>query len=415
MLFDITNYNQTVLFLAFIFATLILFLIFNRNIYSLLDPMAMHIFWIAGNVSFLTAFVAKYGLSDLSFLFILFFIIYIAFLKIFLPKTQKSNINDNVYLKIIDKEKKIKWIYGIIAFIYFLSKIPFFTYALSNPSVASWFLYRFVDLQGRDPLFRMVSTGSEVYFYLFSFILVFLLKTWKKRCSALVIAALMIGIFSGGRASVLGGLLYLGAFIFYFNRFFGKVFVKKINVIGSTLVVLSLLLAAVVSSLYEKDASFTDGISIIINRFIAVGDGLEYYMIYNGPKNIHSGIGEYFMAIFGVYVKSFTHVEYKNVGTQLMELVVGEVSFAQGSNFVFPLQSMVLGYYAWILYIPGMAFVVSKFRINRSSSLVYLPLSFFLSYHCFTIATDIEYATLCIISGVLVYFALIYPILKLKF
>ncbi|WP_305037029.1 oligosaccharide repeat unit polymerase [Pedobacter sp. SYP-B3415] len=317
-------------------------------------------------------------------------------------------------LRIESRQFKVKAIFVLISLTFFFSKLPFFQYAIANPSVGTWFLYRFVDLQGRDPFFRILSTGAEVYFYLFSFMLIFLLKTWRKRALILVILALLIGVMSGGRSSVLGGLLYLGTFIFYFNKYFKRKFIQRVNHIGVILVVASLSLAAVISSLYEADASVTDGFKILVNRFIAVGDGLEYYMLYNGPEKIPSGPGQYFLAVFGVYVKGFTNLEYKNVGTQLVELVVGDVSFAQGSNFVFPLQAVVLGRYAWIFYVPLMALTVCWLRRSRSRSFVFLPLSFFFCYHCFTIATDIEYGLLCFISGMLVYFIIIFPVLKLK-
>jgi len=302
-----------------------------------------------------------------------------------------------------------------MATIYFFSKISFFKYALENPSLSSWFLYRFVDLQGRDPLLRILSTGSEVYFYFFSFILIFFIKKWRFVAIMGVIFALLIGVFSGGRSSLLAALIYLGAFIFYFNNSFPKRFITKINIGGIFMVSLAIFIAIVVSSFYGEETSLMDGFGIIVNRFIAVGDGLEYYMRYNGESHIKTGFSEYFLAVFGVYVKQFTGVEYKNVGTQLTELVVGDVEFAQGSNFVFPLQSVVLGFYAWVIYIPTLAFFVARLRSNRTNSFVLLPLSFFLSFHCFTFATDMEYAILCLVSGLIIYFGIVFPILKLKF
>ena len=76
---------------------------------------------------------------------------------------------------------------------------------------------------------------------------------------------------------------------------------------------------------------------------------------------------------------------------------------------------LVLLVFSWIIYVPFLSFLVTKFRMNRSKTLVYLPLSFFVCYNCFTIAADMEYGMLCLISGTLVYFVFMYPILKLKF
>ncbi|WP_176141083.1 O-antigen polymerase [Sphingobacterium nematocida] len=394
---------------------ILLFTLFKRNFNNLLDPIAMHIFWLSGNIAFLTAYIYRYGISNMPIWFFLFFLTYIFVLKIFLKKVRTGIIDHNMSDKIKEKTFKIKFVYIVITFIYFFSKISFFKYAMENPSLSSWFFYRFVDLQGRDPVLRILSTGSEVYFYFFSFILIFLIKKWRHLAFIGVVMALLIGVFSGGRSSLLAALVYLGAFIFYFNNLFEKKTITKVNFIGVIMVSFAILVAIVVSTFYEEDMSIVDGFSIIVNRFIAVGDGLEYYMLYNGSTHIKSGLTEYFMAIFGVYVKQFSSIEYKNVGTQLTELVVGDVYFAQGANFVFPLQTMVLGFYSWFIYIPILAAFVALCRSNRTKSFILLPFSFFLSFHCFTFATDMEYALLCLISGVLIYLIVVYPILKIKF
>lgn len=414
-MFDITEYNQQILFITFIVSVIILLLLFKNNFSNLLDPLAMHVFWLSGNFAFLTAFLIKYGTAGFPIWFFIFFITYIFFLKVFFVNVRDISINKVLSDKIYSRTRKIKIVYIAISCIYFLSKISFFKYAIENPSLSSWFLYRFVDLQGRDPLLRILSTGSEVYFYFFSFILIFFIKKWRKLAVLGVIGALLIGVFSGGRSSLLSALIYLGAFVFYFNSAFPEKFVRKINIVGTFMVSVAVFVAIIVSSFYEEDASVMDGFSIIVNRFIAVGDGLEYYMLYNGESHIKTGISEYFLAVFGVYVKQFTNIEYKNVGTQLTELVIGDVQFAQGANFVFPLQSFVLGFYSWFIYIPILAIFVAKLRNNKTSSFIFLPLSFFLSYHCFTFATDMEYAVLCLISGLIIYFGVVYPILKIKF
>jgi hypothetical protein len=217
----------------------------------------------------------------------------------------------------------------------------------------------------------------------------------------------------GVRSSLLMFLQSFGLFVFYFD--YSSKYRKRINIFGTVAVGLALFLAAFVSSHYGHDMSNSgEGIKIIANRIAASGDGLEYYMKYDGLHNIASGPYEYFMSIFGIYLKNLRGIDYKNIGTQLSELVIGETHFAQGSNYTFLLQVMVLGYGLFWLYSPVVAYLVMKLRYSLFRSNRWLPLSYFLSSLCFGIATDIEYFVLTLISGSLVYILVIFPVLKIK-
>lgn len=414
MLFDITNYDQSIIFVTFIISILLLFVIFRNKISNILDPFSMHIFWIAGHISFLLAFIVKFNLQFLPFFFLFLFFFYILILYLNLSNIKKEKLNNSYEIFIYSIRIKSKKLFVIITILHLISKINFFKYIIEHPSVSEWFLYRYVDLQGREPLLRILEIGTEPYFYFFSFLLLSIFKQWRLVVSLTLVFVLLIGIFSGGRSSLLSGLTYFGAFIFFFKDFIKKESLRKINLIGVIAVGLSIIMAIVVTSFYTEDDTLYDGFYVIINRFVAVGDGLEYYMLYNGMDNIKSGINEYFMSIFGIYIKNFTGIEYTNIGTQLTELVVGKVTFAQGANYTFILQLMVLDFRTFPLYIFIIGYAVAKLRQYIPKNKKILPFSFFCSVKSFSIAMDLEYAILCFIAGIIIYVIIVYPIITYK-
>jgi len=229
----------------------------------------------------------------------------------------------------------------------------------------------------------------------------------------MILFMLILGIISGGRSSLLAILIFLGMFLFYFDL--TKKYAKRINLWGILGLISALLVAAFVSSKYSQGDTIQDGITMVVNRVAAVADGLEYYMKYDGYENIKSGLHAYFLSIFGIYLHILGGFEYKNVGTQLTELVIGNVSYAQGANYTFLLQIMVIGYYVFIIYTPLIAYFAMKLRYNIPNQLKRLPLSYFLSSSCFLIVTDIEYGILVLVSGILFYILFLYPVLNFNF
>jgi hypothetical protein len=410
-MFNVTEYNQILLFSIFVICVLVLSVLLKNKITTIIDPLYFNIFWIAGHVAFILSYMDKYGFELLPCFFLFNIIIHIYVFKSYSVNRNRSDVIKSLIVTIYNNEKKIKLLYFIVLMLTLISKLNFFKYVIENPNINSWFLYRFVDLQGRNWILRILGTGSGVYLYLFSFLLFFCLK--KHKIIVCTMFVLMLNIFSGGRSSLLLFFTSLGMFVFYFNLH--HKLAKQINIVGSIGVILAVFVAVFVSSKYNQ-SNISSGISIIINRVAASGDGLEYYMKYDGYEKIKSGPYEYFMSVFGIYVKHILRVEYKNIGTQLTELVKNEeVSFAQGSNYTFLLQVMVIGYWMFFIYSPLIAYIVMKLRYNTFRSFQWMPFSYFLSSSCFLIASDMEYAILVLISGFLVYFIILYPILKIKF
>jgi hypothetical protein len=312
-------------------------------------------------------------------------------------------------------ENKIKILYIITALLYFYSQKPFLSYAYNHNLISDWILYRFVDLQGRDPFFRILSAGSSVYFVYFSLIMISFIKKSRLIIIVILIISLLIGILSGGRSTLLSAAFSFGFFIYFHYGAFNQKVIKKINFLGIILIVVGLFLAMVVSSYYREDTGLQDGIKIILNRVIATSDGLEYYLNYNGMENIKSGFFEYFMSVFGVYSKHFIDIQYKNIGQQLAELAVGSnLDFAQGPNYTIALQNMVFGYYFSPIYILVITFFVAKLRELKSYKINKTALYYFLSSTSFILAVDIEFWFFTLISGILFYLFIVYPLLKLK-
>ncbi|MDR3246582.1 MAG: oligosaccharide repeat unit polymerase [Prevotellaceae bacterium] len=411
-MFNITEYNKILLFGIFIFVALVLIFLLKRKLTTIIDPLCFNIIWIAGHVAFLFAYMYKYGVEILPCFFLLNLFIYTLCLKSYRIPNKQLALRQKLILVVKEKEKKIKLLYFITLIFLLISKMDFFKYILENPSISSWVLYRFVDLQGRTPILRILGISSSIYFYFISFSLLFLIKKHRIIVSMVLIFLLIINMLAGGRSTLLSFFISLGLFVFYFHL---SHLVKRINITGTIGIILSLFIAAIISSQYSGNSGISDGISTIVNRTAAVGDGLEYYMKYNGYENIKVGPYEYFMSIFGIYIKNIFGIKYQNIGTQLTALVKGEDQFfASGSNYTFLLQIMVIGYWLFFIYSPLIAYIVMKLRYNAFFSFQWLPFSYFLSSICFTIASDMEYAVLVLISGFLFYLFILYPILKIK-
>lgn len=377
----------------------------------------MHIIWIAGHLAFLTGYMFKNGISLLPLFFFSNMVLYVFVYKFCLKKASVKLFSKERGKALQSKTKKIKYIFLILLVLNIVSKINFFKFILANQNVSSWFLYRFTDMQGRDPLLRILATSSAIFLLFYVFILFAVLKKWKAFVIIAYGTIILLEVVAGGRSILIGVIFSIGLGVFYFSDYFNISDIKKFTRKSIFFVLIAVLTAIIVTSFYSDEYSLSDGLSIVTNRFLAPGDGLEYYMNYDGLHKIKSGFGEYIYSIFGIYIKRFTGEEYKNVGLQLSELVLGDLEFTQGSNYTFLLQVMVLGYGSFIFYVPFIAFCTAKLRAINFKSLSLLPLSFFLSATSFLLPEDIEYWFLTIISGFLLFYIVIYPInrFKLKF
>jgi hypothetical protein len=413
-MFDILNYNVKIAFLSFIIIFVVLYLAFKSKIISLIDPLVFHFFWLSANLSFLVVFFLKYGFNVFLVLFSFTFLGYLMLLnKFLLPIAKRKKYQVESIFRI--KTSKLLLIYFITVLLYFYSKLDMFQYFLTH-SPNEWFLYRFILLQGRQPLDRIISEGTIPIFLYFSFLFIFILKKFKFISWMLLIGYALIGIVSGGRSTLLGLVVFGGTFLLFYKDFFDHTTIKKVNIYGFILIVLSIFISMFVSSFYNKGFTIKDGMFIILNRVIASADGLEYYMLYDGYENLKSGFIPYFLSIFGIYVKGILGIEYKNIGHQLSELAIStNLEFAQGSNYTLPLQITVIGYYFLPLYLLAVSLLTAKLRnIVPKGSLAKQLLLFFLLSKSFFIIADPEYGILTIISFFIIYLLVIYPILKIK-
>jgi hypothetical protein len=414
-MFNILEYN---IYFAFTFFTVIfifLYLTFKNKIIAIIDPLVMHLLWISAFISFLLVFLFKHGLNE--FLIIFFFaILGYTFLlsKFLIPiKKRKSNFT---YDRINISSTKLLCIYSIIIILYTYSQYNFLSYMITH-SIPEWFLYRFIHLQGGEPLARIIRIGANPLFLYLSFLMIFILKKFKFTAWFFLIIYILIGMLSGGRSTLLQIAYSFGLFLFFYKDFFDSRIIKKINIYGTLSIGASIILAMFVTSMYSSDHTLKDGIFIILNRVMAAADGLAYYMLYNGFDNIDQGIYPYIMSIFGIYLKTPLGVEYKNIGHQLTELAAGiPLEFAQGSNYTLPLQVMVLGYYSLPMYVLFSAYLVSKLRnLTPQGSISKQIIIYFLISKSFFIVQDPEYGVLTILSFFTIYLIFIYPILKINF
>lgn len=383
----------------------------------MLDTFFMHIIWLSGFISFMIVFLERNAasLTYLSLLLSFFVYVFSLFLFFKIDHGKKNKIiNSETTHSFFLKRKKAKLTLILIIILYLLSKYEFFEYAINNPSIADLANYRFIELQGRSSIARIITIGATPFIYFFSFRMIH--SNIERRSSSLILfVIIVINIMSGGRSSVLAFLFSLGFYFFYFRHELSDKIISKINKISPILIILSLLLAIFVSSLYGNEETRESGLTTVINRIFANHDGLEYYLKYDNGNYLKTGIEPYFLSIFAVYIKQFTTLDYKNIGWQLSELAIGsELTFSQGANYTFFLQGLILFSYFSPLYAIFIARTVSKLRYTYGFNKNLLPLHYAFSSVSFMIASDIEYFVLNIISILIIYTLLIYPILKVR-
>ena len=412
-MFDINNYNIVALFSIIIVFTFLIIVYLRNKISSVLDPLMYEIVWLSSNISFLIVFSFTKGVNPFAVIFLFSFLLYIVLLNKLLI-SNKTRYYKRVLIHINTKKTFLVYIISVILLIY--AKQDVFIYMKENDFL-HWFLYRFVDLQGRNPILRIINMGVTPIFLYLSFFYIFLLKKYRIFIFSILLSYTAILVLAGGRSSLLSVLLSFGVFLVIHRNIYGKSTVKKINLYSSFFVFLALLFIIGVSTMYHPDYSYTDGIKIFLNRIVANADGLEYYMLYDGYSHIKSGFFPYILSFLGIYLKGPLGIDYKNIGQQLSELVVGHpLSFAQGANYTLPLQVVVFGYYLYPVYVLASSLIVVKMRnMTESTSLSKNILIFFLISTSFGVVHDLEYFTLKVISFFIVYILFFYPILNINF
>jgi hypothetical protein len=418
MLFDIFNYNIPLALISYAFFSLFLLFMFRRFISNYADPLVFHILWLSSQASFFVIFAERREVGLMFIVFVFSLTTYLVSLSIFislydrrkLAIVQASSFCNPLDLKISSTRWKLMVFTLFLLVLY--SKKSFLEYALTCQSLSELFAYRFVDLQGRDPIERIFASASY-------FLNLFLFYGFHKGISKFVpvfciFLLLIIGLASGGRSALIALIASFGTYVFYFSHEFKSRSIRNFNRVTLLLLSLAIVIAVFVTSFYDANATLKMGMLVIFNRVFAAPDGVEYYLNYAGEINIDMGLLPYFMSVFGLYVKNIFGVEVKNIGWQLTELAVGDVSFAQGSNYTVLLQSVVFNYYFSPFYAAFAGWLVARLRYLYSVSSPLGLLYFVISSLSFVIATDLEYFIFLISSIIVIYFMFVYPILRFR-
>lgn len=407
-MFSINNYDLTLSFSLIAFFFCFFYVVFLRLSTSLLDPLNYHLLWISTIVTFPIVYCYRYGFSLIALYFFSSMLFYFIMLRFFINYMDRDcNNNHIVFMTYFPYKKAIKlWFY--LSLLLAFSKLSMFEYMIENP-IIKWPLYRYIDLQGRNPLERILSTAIPPFFIMFSLAVLLFYKRNKLLIVTSIFFYLTTMVLGGGRSSLIGLAFSVGLFLFFFKGAFSKRNIYLANVTGALVLVFSLILAIVVTSFLVSDI---DPVYLILNRIMANADGLEYYLKYDGFSVLPSSLIKYLESVLGLFLKPLLG-DIKNVGWLLSEAAVGsKLDFAQGANFILPLQAMVFPFYLGLFYIAFIAASVAFFRCISFSSRSLLPYAYFLSSSSFIMATDIEYWVFVIFSGSLFFVFIMFPAIK---
>lgn len=416
-MFDIDNYNAYVLYAIFPIIISMLFYVFRKRLFLFFDPLGMQLIWISSYFVLAILMLSQDGFQTaMCILFIMINLYYLAWLWFFL---KPLNIpRDPTLLDMRQKYEVNRRIIGVAYWLitgaYFVSQTPFFRYALEVGSLLELPFYRYIALQGGEPLFRSLQTGIFPFFIYFSFVRIFFLEGVKKITWLFLLLVILLSAIGGGRSVFLIIFLYGCAFVFSHRDSIAEASIGRINRITPVILFFVIAAAMTISSFYENEGS---GILNIINRIPATADGIEYYTKYNGYENVSSGLWDFIQGVFGLYIKAFAGegYAYKNIGQQLAELASGgDLQFAQGPNFSLSLQVMVLGFYWFPIYLILLAYLCAKMRNFETGDFRTKPLQFLMSINAFLLPSDIEYGIFVMLCGLLIYFLMIRPVFVLR-
>jgi hypothetical protein len=418
MLFDIFEYNIPLALGFFTLSFCVLMLLFKKYITSLADPLIYHILWLTSQTTFLVIYAERNSTSVYYFIFLITLVVYIISLVFFFSiyNAKKNNIIKKHKLELQQNNyfshKKWDLVIFVLFVLYLYSNKARFEYILKCRSLAELALYRFVELQGRNPLERILGNSVPIMFF---FLFRYIHKNIRKKLSyAVILFVLLIGIITGGRGMMLSLIFSIGAYVFYYYHEINHEFITKLNKLSVISVILAMIFASIISSMYQTESSVNEGFMIIFNRVFAAPDGIEYYLKYSGDEHIKTGIFPYIFSVFGIYIKNLTGIEYKNIGWQLTELAIGEVSFAQGANYTLLLQAIVFNIYTTPIYAIAIAWIVARFRYLYTRNNLFAPMVFVSSAFSFSIAYDLETFIFFMISSIAIYLVVVYPIIKFK-
>lgn len=408
------KYSPTVLFLSMILLSVALCWLFRKKITSIIDPLLFHIVWCSSGLALLFGYFYSYGINIDGFLFTAVYAVYLFTLYIFLNGTIKDDA-ETLYREL--QHPKNTKLYVLCLILNIISRYEFIEYALSNPSIIEWFLYRFKQIEGRNPLQYILQLGSRPFFLYYTFVLIRMNTKWQPYVIAILIVNSLMDIVAGGRSSIISLILAYGYFVYHFSPIISSKKRYTLNVYGIVAISVALFVGSLVTSFYQKEGTLADGVMSMGNRLLAAGDGLEMYLANNGSYFIKTGFDEYAKSVFGIFIKRVSNVQTQSVGWQLYELENGfSVSFSVGPNFILPLQVFVIGKYYLIFYCVFISYLVSFLRGDRLKKMLVQsrPLSFVLGLLSFDPTSDIESFVLAICACLFIYVCFIFPFMKLR-
>lgn len=408
------KYNPTVMLSVIVMFTVAVIFLLRKRLSSLIDPLNFHILWCASGLALLAGYFWSKGINADGFLFVIVYVSYILGLYLFLerPTYNLKDLEDELY----DSRNTKLFITCIL--LNLVSRYEFFTYALSSSSIVDLFLYRFKQVEGRSIPQYILQLGARPFFLYYLFILLKIKPNWRIYLVLILLTNILFDIIAGGRSSIISLLIFYGFFVHRFRPLFSKKLLTQLNRYGLVAVAFALSVGAFVTSFYEPDSSFEEGILKIANRLLAAGDGLEMYLANNASAYIPTGFDEYVKSVFGIFIKRVVDIKTQSVGWRLYELENGiEVPFSVGPNFILPLQAFVLNKYLAVPYALMISFIVAFLRGSRLNRLFPFnkPLSFVMGVLCFEPALDLEFFILTATGCLFVYFVIIFPARKLRF
>lgn len=407
---DINDFNIAFSSICFLLAFLALCVLYRKNMVGIYDPLLYHVLWLASHFALLSAVFEKNGLNILTTWFFLLFFTYCFWLKILLPSVSgrrllilRSKIDSG-----FSGEKFVLQLMCLSFFVWLYSNSSFIEFAYTK-SPSEWFSYRYIELQGRDPLLRVLEDGiTPAFIFLTSYSIFFK----ANRFSALIflVAYLAISLLSGGRSALLNLVFLLGTFVYFYEPFFSRNLKRAFSVVGLLVGSLGVLALVFVNSMLYGGGWYKS-LYIFLNRVMANGDGLLYYIEHNGIEEINHGLSSYIMSVFGIYVNRIFGAQYKNVGHQLSELAVGhDLGFAQGANYTIFLQVMVLGFFTAPFYMFFISYCVAKLRAMKPTNGIMSSIfAFSMVLISFGIVSDLEYTVFRVLSFLTVFILVLYP------
>lgn len=408
------KYNLTIMVASFLMLNLIFIYLLREKIYTVIDPLIFNIIWSSSGLSLLFGYFSTKEINSDGFTFMLVYTVYIFGLYIFLDKSPRQL---NVLQKGLNDNRNVT-IFFICLILNIFSRYEFITYAIENPSIPSWFLYKFTQWEGRSFWQYILQIGARPFFTYYLFVLLKTKREWRFVLVLILLTNSILDIIAGGRSSLLGLLEAYGYFICYFYPFYSRKNIRNLNWYGIAFLAFSIVNSIVVTSFYSSEGTIDESAMQIANRILSAGDGLEMYLSNNASLYVKSGFVEYFKATFGIFLKQILPIETQSVGWKLYELNVGAITpISVGPNFILPLQVIILGKEFFLPYTLLISFVVSFLRGNKISK-KYIrsqPLSFVLGLLTFQLIIDIEFFILQLSAILFIYFVFIYPVRKIKF